>query len=295
MPSDEEPAWFRAALATPAARGSVTVEGADIAFSTWGEPSSDGLLLVHGGAANARWWDHIAPSLTEGRRVAAIDLSGHGDSGRRAEYTLPLWAEEVHAVSSAAGLGKRPTVVGHSMGGFVALQTALMYGTELNGVIVLDSPVHDITPEEQAAFEQRAFGPLRRYPTREAAVARFRPVPEQAEVLPYVCRHIAEMSVRRTDAGWTWKFDPAIFRRPVLGSRFLTRLACRVALFRSEHGRLSRQLSDAMYDRLGRAAPVIEIPAAGHHVMLDHPLSLVTGLRTLLSDWEHSTASAGQG
>lgn len=43
-----------------------------------------------------------------------------------------------------------------------------------------------------------------------------------------------------------------------------------------------------MYDRLDRAAPVIEIPAAGHHVMLDEPLALVTGIRTLLSDWDHS-------
>jgi hypothetical protein len=47
-----------------------------------------------------------------------------------------------------------------------------------------------------------------------------------------------------------------------------------------------------MYDRLGRLAPVIEIPAAGHHVMLDYPLALVTGIRTLLSDWDHSTPAA---
>ena len=50
-----------------------------------------------------------------------------------------------------------------------------------------------------------------------------------------------------------------------------------------------------MYDRLGRAAPVIEIPDAGHHVMLDQPLALITGLRTLLSDWDHSSASPGVG
>ena len=43
-----------------------------------------------------------------------------------------------------------------------------------------------------------------------------------------------------------------------------------------------------MYDLLGRVAPVIEIPLAGHHVMLDQPLPLVTGIRTLLADWEHS-------
>jgi pimeloyl-ACP methyl ester carboxylesterase len=33
---------------------------------------------------------------------------------------------------------------------------------------------------------------------------------------------------------------------------------------------------------------VVEIPPAGHHVMLDQPLLLVTALRTLLADWEHS-------
>ena len=66
-----------------------------------------------------------------------------------------------------------------------------------------------------------------------------------------------------------------------------------MALFRAEYGRLSSQMSQVMYDRLGRAAPVIEIPAAGHHVMFDQPVALVTGLRTLLSDWDHSEPTAG--
>jgi ABC-type uncharacterized transport system YnjBCD ATPase subunit len=37
--------------------------------------------------------------------------------------------------------------------------------------------------------------------------------------------------------------------------------------------------------RLGLRAPVVEIPAAGHHVLLDEPLSLVTALRTVLASW----------
>ena len=43
-----------------------------------------------------------------------------------------------------------------------------------------------------------------------------------------------------------------------------------------------------MYEQLGRIAPVVEVPLAHHHVMLDQPIALVTGLRTLLADWEHS-------
>jgi pimeloyl-ACP methyl ester carboxylesterase len=61
-----------------------------------------------------------------------------------------------------------------------------------------------------------------------------------------------------------------------------------VALFRAEHGIMSAEMSEIMYDRLGRVAPLIEIPAAGHHIMLDQPIALAAALRTLLSDWDHS-------
>jgi pimeloyl-ACP methyl ester carboxylesterase len=47
-------------------------------------------------------------------------------------------------------------------------------------------------------------------------------------------------------------------------------------------------IGEFMYDALGRVAPVIELPQAGHHAMLDQPLVLLTALRTLLADWDHS-------
>ena len=69
----------------------------------------------------------------------------------------------------------------------------------------------------------------------------------------------------------------------------LTDIRCRVALFRAEFGLVTPDIGDFMYEKLGRVAPVIEVPLAWHHVMLDQPIPLLTGLRTLLADWEHST------
>ena len=290
----EPPAWFLAALGADVQAGSVTVDGTPISYRAFGPPADNGIVLVHGGAAHARWWDHIAPLLVRGTRVVALDLSGHGDSGRRDVYSLDHWAHEVLAVSSAAGITGPPVVIGHSMGGFVALRVAGLYGAQIEGVVVIDSPVRDITPEEQAARDQRAFGPLRVYPTREAAIARFHPIPDQP-ALPYIVAHVAATSIRPVDGrdrGWSWKFDPRVFGRAPLTPTLLTRLDCRVALFCAEHGIVSPQTSELMYDRLGRRAPLIEIPAAGHHVMLDHPIALVTGIRTLLADWEHSTPAS---
>jgi pimeloyl-ACP methyl ester carboxylesterase len=280
------PAWFTAALAAPVTRRTTMVAGVPIAYRAWGEPGGRGIVLVHGGAAHSRWWDHIGPLLASGRRVVAIDLSGHGDSGRRQSYSVDEWAHEVLAVAEDSGIAAPPTVIGHSMGGLVTLRVAALFGSRLEGAVIIDSLVREMTPEEHAARERRAFGELRVYPSREAILARFRPVPDQP-VVGYIADHVAATSIRQADGGWTWKWDPGVFGRKVTPAP-LTRLDCRVALIRAEHGIVPTEMSDIMYDRLGRVAPVIEIPAAGHHVMLDQPIALVAAIRTLLSDWDHS-------
>ncbi len=284
--TDAPPAWFTAALAAPVADRTVTVEGAPVHYRMWDGPAEHGIVLVHGGAAHARWWDHIGPLLTEGRRVVAIDLSGHGDSGRRDAYSFDQWATEILAVAADAGISTPPVVIGHSMGGIVTLRAACMFGAKLEGAVVIDSPLRDLAPEEEAAQGRRVFGQLRVYPSREAILTRFRPVPDQPAI-DYIRDHVAATSIRPVDGGWTWKWDPRLFSRenPLAT---LSRLDCRVALFRAEYGILSAEMSDVMYDRLGRVAPTIEIPAAGHHIMLDQPIALVAALRTLLSDWDHS-------
>jgi pimeloyl-ACP methyl ester carboxylesterase len=282
------PAWFTEALAAPVTERMTSQDGVPVAYRMWGGTGGRGIVLVHGGGAHSRWWDHIGPLLAAAdRRVIAIDLSGHGDSGRRESYTFDAWAREVLAVVADAGLTDPPVVIGHSMGGIVTLRLAATFGSRIEGAVVVDSPLSDQAPEERAARRQRIFAQLRVYPTREAILSRFRPVPDQP-VLRYVADHVAATSIRQVDGGWIWKWDPAVFSSREVPAAPLSRLDCRAALFRAEHGILSAEMSDLIYDRLGRVAPVIEIPVAGHHVMLDQPIALVAALRTLLSDWDHS-------
>jgi pimeloyl-ACP methyl ester carboxylesterase len=114
-------------------------------------------------------------------------------------------------------------------------------------------------------------------------------------VLGYVADHVAATSIREVPGGWTWKWDPAIFTRDRLENPLIP-LDCRVALVHAEHGLVSAERRDAMYDQLGRAASVIEVPGARHHIMLDQPLALVAAIRTLLCDWVHPRpGAAGRG
>jgi pimeloyl-ACP methyl ester carboxylesterase len=281
------PAWFTEALAAPVTERVAAQDGVPVAYRMWGAQSGRGIVLLHGGGAHSRWWDHIAPLLAAGRRVIAVDLSGHGDSGRRDSYTFDGWVRDVLAVIADAELDSPPVVIGHSMGGIVTLRLAATHGSRIEGAVVIDSPLRDHAPEERAARRQHIFRQLTVYPTREAILARFRPVPDQP-VLGYVAEHIAATSIRQVDGGWIWKWDPAVFSSREVPPGPLARLDCRAAFFRAEHGILSAEMSDLIYDRLGRVAPVIEIPVAGHHVMLDQPVALVAALRTLLSDWDHS-------
>lgn len=296
---DDAPRWFRDALAIPHDTNTVVVDGAAINYLTWGSVDSPGLVFVHGGGAHARWWSHVAAQFADRYRVAAIDLSGHGDSGHRASYSLEQWSGEVMAVAAAMGAAGAPVVIGHSMGGFVTIVTAALHGDDLAGVVVVDSPVNKPDPEVDAARAGQAFGQPRVYPDVAAALERFRTVPEQRNYEPFVMDHVARNSLRAVEAtddqpaGVVWKFDRNVFSAVVDHPRtaarpHLAQVRTRLALLASQFGLVTPEVGRYMYDQLGRVAPVIELPQAGHHPMLDVPLVLLTAIRTLLADWEHS-------
>ena len=288
----EGPEWFDRAIATPAESGWVTVEGAPIHYLRWGAREKPGLILVHGNGAHAYWWSFIAPFLAREYNVAAIDLSGMGDSGHRAHYTMEHFARELLAVAEHAGMfdnAEPPIIVGHSFGGFVTILAGALYGERFAGTVIVDSPVSP--PDRPHGPPNREIRPHRVYPTLTDALARFRLAPEQPCENEYILDFIARRSLKEVEGGWTWKFDPSIWTRFSIGdtAERLRSTKCRIGIFRGESSVLMpEEVGEYMFNLLGRAAPVVEIPQARHHVMLDQPLAFVAALRALLADWNHS-------
>ncbi len=289
--NDAPPPWFQRALDHRPSELAVEVEGARIHSRTWGEPGQPLLMLVHGGGAHSGWWDHIAPFFAATHHVVAPDLSGHGDSDTRPSYGLGSWSREVLAVAAAANPSARPVIVGHSMGGWVTGTAAIREGDKIDGIVVLDSPLRDRAPE---AGHLRQVGQHEGHLTREAIMSRFRPVPGQDVILPYVAEHIARESVRRKGLRWRWKFDPAIFQGRWVSEgpgeadtmeHIFAQMPCRIAYLRCEYGSIDIDMAERIREMLQLRGPFIHLPEAGHHPMLDQPLALVAALRTLAEMW----------
>lgn len=287
------PAWFDTCLAAPHEDGSVTVDGADIKWRAWGEKGLPGLILVHGGVAHKGWWDFIAPWFAKTRRVVAMDLSGMGGSGWRDHYDMPLYANEVVEAGMAGGAfahERKPVLAGHSFGGFVTMAAAVNHGTRFEQAIIIDSPVRPADKQRRTAPPSRGG---RVYNNTKEILARFRLLPDQDCDNLFLLDHIARAAIRETTKddgtpGMEWTFDPNLWPKMRYDMRAavetITAFTCPVALIRGEQSLLvNDEIWAFMRTAFPAGTPLVSIPEARHHVMLDQPLALVSVLRTLLS------------
>lgn len=120
------------------------VNGINLYYEIHGTGSP--LILLHGGLGAIEMFGPNLPALAEGRRVIGVDLQGHG---RTADIDRPisveLMADDIAALITHLGL-ERPDIMGYSLGGGVALHTALRH-PEMVGKLVLVS-----TPIKRSAF-----------------------------------------------------------------------------------------------------------------------------------------------
>eukprot|EP00747_Dinoflagellata_sp_TGD_P179861 gnl/TRDRNA2_/TRDRNA2_31383_c0_seq1.p1 gnl/TRDRNA2_/TRDRNA2_31383_c0~~gnl/TRDRNA2_/TRDRNA2_31383_c0_seq1.p1 ORF type:complete len:336 (-),score=31.99 gnl/TRDRNA2_/TRDRNA2_31383_c0_seq1:56-1030(-) len=316
MAAPGRPAWFEWALRTPYEDRHVDVYGIQIHYQLWSArtttTSPPGIVLVHGGSAHSHWWDWTAPFLSEDCTVAALDLSGHGESDERAEYSTDLNADEVMAVCKELvhlGCRPKPYIVGHSFGGWVCLTLAAReFARQLGGVVVFDSavPPPHISLSPPPRVEKKPG-----LSTMEGMLARFRLMPPQDVENQYLLDYIGPLSLRQRDGIYMWKDDPRrmvktrLFAGGAMSKR-LQGLQCRLAVFYGQNSAFfTKKNADVVAYMKAQCAehtpggeaftPVIGIPGAQHHVMFDQPIAVVSILQTLLAEWNRQQQSAAPG
>ena len=108
------------------------------------------VVLLHGYLESMLVWEDFVPLLYRHVRVVTLDLPGHGISEVKGEvHTMEYLARVVHDALRALGIA-RCTLVGHSMGGYVALAFCAHYPEMLDGLVLLSSTPNADTDEKRA-------------------------------------------------------------------------------------------------------------------------------------------------
>jgi pimeloyl-ACP methyl ester carboxylesterase len=126
-----------------------------LAIDDAGQGPSDPVVLVHSLAGNTRQWSAQLDHLRQSRRAVALDLRGHGESEqpKNGDYALTSVADDIRAAADALGI-EWFVLVGHSMGGGVALAYAGAHPERVSRLLLLD-PVGDGT--QIPAAEMKPF------------------------------------------------------------------------------------------------------------------------------------------
>jgi pimeloyl-ACP methyl ester carboxylesterase len=115
------------------------VNGINLYYETHG--AGRPLILLHGGLGSGEMFGPLLPTLAERHQVIAVDLQGHG---RTADIDRPidirLMADDIAALIDHLGLDK-PDLVGYSLGGGVALQTAVNYPAKVRRLVAASANI----------------------------------------------------------------------------------------------------------------------------------------------------------
>ena len=134
-------------------RREVILHGHQVSYTEAGAAQGPPLVLIHGVAGNGHTWDDAIFTLQRSVHVIAPDLLGHGESAKpRGDYSLGAYASGIRDLLQVLG-HEKATIVGHSLGGGVAMQFAYQFPErcERLGLVSSGGLGHEITPLLRAA------------------------------------------------------------------------------------------------------------------------------------------------
>ncbi len=267
-------------------------------YVDWGNAGKPPLLLIHGGRDHARNWDWVAHALREDFHIIAPDLRGHGDSqwSVGGSYSLVDYTLDVAQLLDALQFFPT-TIIGHSLGGSIALQYTGTYPERVHKVIAIEGlgPPPGLIKERPAKgrmqewiVEMQALS--RRHPHRYAsldeAIARMRDA--NPHLSPEKARHLTIHGCYRDEDGtYLWKFDnyvraasPYLFNMGE-ARELWSEITCPTLLIRGTESWASDPNLDGRATAF-RNPTVVNIEKAGHWVHHDQLPEFLKVVRSFL-------------
>lgn len=269
----------------------ITVNGLRLHCLEWGKPGNKAIILLHGYNNCAATWIPLASKLAKKRHVLALDQRGHGDSqwSEQRLYKNKHLANDLAAFIEALKL-KQVSIVGHSMGGNVALRYAAAHPEKVACLVLVD-----IGPEMSRKFETRGARMLLvkkdTYPTLDGAVAYLEAAdPLAAQAL--LRQEAAYFTRQLPDGKYTWKQHQMFinFSLPKKANPFaneekwqiVQQVTCPTLILRGEESDI---LDEGVARKMVAVMPqaeLVNIAGAGHYIHRDNPAQFEKEVRRFL-------------
>ncbi len=242
------------------------VNGLDMYYEIHG--SGEPVILLHGGVGAIEMFGGVLPLLAEGRRVVAVDLQAHG---RTADIDRPLsyksMADDIGALIEHVGFEKAD-VMGYSLGGGVALQTAIRHPEAVRKLVLVSTPFErdGWYPEVLAGMGQ--MGPEAAEPMKQTPMYQlYATVAPRPEDWPVLLTKLGRLLGRDYD----WSEDVEAIEAPtmvVVGDADSVRTSHAVEFFEL----LGGGKADAGWDGSGMPnARLAILPATTHYDIFSSP------------------------
>lgn len=240
------------------------------------------LAILHGLFGSGRNWRSIAQQLAARHRILAFDLRNHGASPWAEAMSYPEMVEDLRASLGAHGIANT-ALLGHSMGGKVAMLAALLYPDEVDRLVVVDIAPVQSPPTLLAYVQAMQAGDLRSITRRsevDAALAEAVPDPAERAFL------LQNLIIDSGTARWRINLEaierdfPAIIGFPDLpAATAYSGPTLFVAGARSGHVRPEHE---PVIRRLFPQARIARIEAAGHWVHAEQPQAFLRAVEPFL-------------
>ena len=260
----------------------------------WNPRGTVPVVMLHGWLDHAHAFDPVCAALDTQLRALALDFRGHGESSHLPAgigYEVGQYLADVHALLSHEQLG-RVHLVGHSLGGVVALAYAAAQPARVASVSCIDNAGAYGGPAERALEKLRAFLEDQQRPSRRAVypdvgAATERLLARSPGTPRAVAEHLVRHGVEATEGGVRFRFDPALRRAfshtwdDAQVEALLRAVTCPVQLLLGTRGHLQDPAALASRLSLLRSPPVRWLEG-GHHVHLEQPVPAAEAISTFV-------------
>lgn len=183
-----------------------------INFKTSGDSSNPCIIIVHGLFGSLDNWQSLAKKWSVKYYVVNIDVRNHGKSFHSEDMSFETLANDIKNICENLQITKFH-ILGHSMGGKIAMEFASLFPEFLNSLIVVDVSPYAYPPHHNDVFEMLRSIDLKQYTTRQEIETEVRKHLKDEDVIQFVMKNVKRNEV---ELFFEWKFNSKVLDREYL-------------------------------------------------------------------------------